>query len=1029
MVRDRALSAGAVQFTGAQSPIAVAAKAVKFDLVLAPASPAALQRFVYEVSSPRSSLYHHYLTEREFVRRFGPRRAVVGEAADWLRADGFTVTGDSGFVVSVTGPTSALQRLGYSVRPQLGPVDGAQVHGPRGLLVEGSPLVPVGLVGRLSAIVGLGDVARPRVMAARPVRAGHGRSRLLGGGARGAAAPGGPGQDGPTPGRPTPGGSRAKTATAPPTAQVASQPAACSAASNAAQQAGALTVDQVASHYDFTMIEALGQYGSGTTVALAEVDPLSTGDVQAYEACFGLSNQPTVVKVDGGPSPTFLGEADLDFEEVATMAPGATVDVYEAPATLSGILDSLNQIVSADKAQVVSMSLGVCEGPGDANVSGYETGMNTVLEEAAAQGQSVLAASGDDGSEGCFDGTAQAPSTSLSVDFPSSSPLVTAVGGTVLTDNGELAWNDCNGAGSIQCAEQISAQGGVGASGGGVSTVYHPGPTGQPVLKGSGGYRELPDVSAESGSNMGDFVEYYIGGSWQPYLGTSVATPIWASLVADRDAGCSAPSGDFNPALYAVYNAGGSYGTAFNLVDQGYPAQGGFTGGAGNNDYTQTNGGSYALGAGYNMVSGLGSPVATGLACPQVTGTYSARAGQQVTLTGVGLEGATIDFGSTAAHIVSESGTTATVVVPSGQGTVHLSASSGILGSSQKSATFTYTTGTGGTTTTSPTTTTTNGQVTTEGGGGPGSQTTTTTGNIASPVTSTTRSPVPTSTVPATSPGHRGGHGYWLVGQHGQVYSFGLGRSATSPHVPASTTVAAIAPTPDDKGYWLVSTTGQVFSAGDAHFYGDLSGLAAGVPGAGATRQLANPVIGIVPSPDGRGYLLVGANGEVLTFGDAQSAGTCALHGGCSGTVVSAVSGPTGGYWLVTASGRVYAYGGARPVGQCSPEVEAGHSAAVDAAATPDGRGLWVLLADATVCHTGDAGSYRPAVSNGAEGSPGASASAAKVTATAIVPAYGAAGYWVVTTTGSVLRFGDAPAVGDASGDHLDAPLVAAAGW
>jgi hypothetical protein len=633
--------------------------------------------------------------------------------------------------------------------------------------------------------------------------------------------------------------------------------------------------------------------------------------------------------------------------------------------------------------------------------------------------------------------------TSLSADYPASSPEVTSVGGTVATGTGELAWDDCNGTGNSNCATILTSEGGVGASGGGVSNLYKGGPQGQPVLAGTGGYREVPDVSANSGSNYGSGVEFYIQGQWQPYIGTSLATPLWAALVADRDSQCRAPTGDFNPALYSLYGGSGQgYGVAFNAIDQGYVPGPSFRPEAGSNDYTQSNGGAYAVGNGYNMATGIGSPIATGLACTEVSGDYSGPAGQQVTLSGVGLEDATISFGAQAATVVSETGTTATVVAPpapTGVTQVAISASS-LLGQGVHGATFTYSSGQSTTTTTSPTTTTssttapnTSTTLPIIGGGGgsppppPPALTTTTTAYVASPVTSTTQgAPSTTTTVPATTPGksaHRAGHGYWLVDGRGQVFSFGLGKVPAAPTVPSSEKVVAIVPTADDQGYWLVGADGRVSVAGDAKYHGDIPGLGVAPAGAKAAKRLAAPIVGLMPSADGSGYLLVGSKGALYSFGDARPAGSCAKKGRCAGAVVAAVANPGGkGYWLLTTSGHIYSFDGARSLAQCTSQVSTSRSSVVAAAATADGKGLWALLADGAVCHVGDATLYHQTAGPAPKGPKFG-------TGAAIVPLYGGPGYWVVTSTGQVLCYGAAPLVGDLAGHHLSTPLVAAAGW
>ena len=47
------------------------------------------------------------------------------------------------------------------------------------------------------------------------------------------------------------------------------------------------------------------------------------------------------------------------------------------------------------------------------------------------------------------------------------------------------------------------------------------------------------------------------------------------------------------------------------------------------------------------------------------------------------------------------------------------------------------------------------------------------------------------------------------------------------------------------------------------------------------------PIVGMVPSADGKGYFMVGSDGGVFTFGDAKFEGSCPGIGGCSGTAVA----------------------------------------------------------------------------------------------------------------------------------------------
>src|SRR5665213_1533028 len=88
---------------------------------------------------------------------------------------------------------------------------------------------------------------------------------------------------------------------------------------------------------------------------------------------------------------------------------------------------------------------------------------------------------------------------------------------------------------------------------------------------------------------------------------------------------------------------------------------------------------------------------------------------------------------------------------------------------------------------------------------------------------------------------------------------------------PATTTAGtpylasvAMAATPSGQGYWLVGLDGGVFSFGDAQFFGSLPSL----------HIVLHNIVGIAPTPDGHGYWLAGADGGIFAFGDAQYSGS-----------------------------------------------------------------------------------------------------------------------------------------------------------
>ena len=66
--------------------------------------------------------------------------------------------------------------------------------------------------------------------------------------------------------------------------------------------------------------------------------------------------------------------------------------------------------------------------------------MNTLFEQAQAEGQQWFFASGDTGTDGCRDG---AGNKHIAAGWPTSSPYVIGVGGTMIGAGGvEVAWND-----------------------------------------------------------------------------------------------------------------------------------------------------------------------------------------------------------------------------------------------------------------------------------------------------------------------------------------------------------------------------------------------------------------------------------------------------------------------------------------------------------------------------------------------------------------------------------------------------------
>jgi hypothetical protein len=157
--------------------------------------------------------------------------------------------------------------------------------------------------------------------------------------------------------------------------------------------------------------------------------------------------------------------------------------------------------------------------------------------------------------------------------------------------------------------------------------------------------------------------------------------------------------------------------------------------------------------------------------------------------------------------------------------------------------------------------------------------------------------------------------------------------------------VVGMAPTPDGKGYWLVAADGGVFNFGDAGFFGSM----------GAVR-LNQPIVGMAVTPDGGGYWLVASDGGIFNFGNAGFFGSMGAVRLNKPIVGMAATADGGGYWLVASDGGIFNLGDAGFYGSLG----AVHLNApiVGMAATHDGGGYWLAGADGGVFNVGDAGFY-----------------------------------------------------------------------
>ncbi len=769
--------------------------------------------------------------------------------------------------------------------------------GTTGFVPSAAPLVPRAVAESVSTIVGLSDTVRFEPSLDRD----PGRSIAAG---------------------PTTTGS-ATTGSATPFARPHAQPVACAKARAAAGNTY-WTADQIGRLYHVDALFAAGLTGKGRTIALLELGRSRPSDVNAYLKCFGLHNTVKVKKINGGAGSNVNGslEANIDIQEAASQAPGATIISYEAPNTPNGEYNAYNRIVDDNTAQVVSTSWGKCEALLEAEPDGsaFIDSLHTLYQQAAAQGQTVFAASGDTGSVDCYDGTTTPPSDTLQVDNPADDPFVTGVGGTALERAGlEPVWNDCEGRPGSSCAANGNKAGGGGQS------QHFSRPSWQPVAANATctTCRQVPDISANAGVGAMFYDSAFATppNVWTAVGGTSIAAPMMAGIIADVAQGCRGGRvGHLAPKLNALAKMD-VYGSALVDIKRGINWSNSTVETPGNNDLTRTHGNTWRTTKGFDLASGLGRPIASGIACPRISSVTPdhARAGSRVTLRGVGLERATIKFGGKKALVVSSRPLEAVVIAPRLEGTVRITASSAI-GTGSRSSLFSYPGNDSGRYRTAAS----DGRVYSFGGAP----------RYGAPDPPSVRAPIVGMAV------DRATGGYWLAAADGRVYNFHVPFYGGADQHPLNQPIVGIAATKEGDGYWLVARDGGIFSFGKARFYGSTGNI-----------RLNQPIVGISLAPRTGGYWLVARDGGIFAFNAPFYGSTGGMH--LNQPIVGIAANDTsGGYWLVASDGGVFAF--KAPFYGSTGDIRL-NQPITSMATTDDARGYRFVAADGGVFNFGDA--------------------------------------------------------------------------
>ena len=511
---------------------------VGFRVYLGWRNPAAADALAKAVSDPRSASYGQYVKPAEFRKQFAPSQVQVGAVQSWLRSQGFTVdyTPANNHYVAAEGTVGQAQAA-FGVSFGVYSVNGSDVRSP-----SADVSVPSSLADVVTAVVGLDDSAQfvqPDNAADRnaPPSAGFRNAPPLSDYWAQLLSP-----------YQFPAGYTQLGYTQPPLASVP-------------WTVKGYTPQQIKGAYGISSTYD----GAGQTVAIidAYASPTILADVNQWSTNRGLptmtSGQLQQVVAPGtyrrpnnprqDPS-GWYGEETLDVEAVHGMAPAAKIVFVGAPNNYRDLDAAMNHVVDGHLAQIVTNSYGF---PTELLPAGYVKPLEDTFIQAAAEGIGVYFSSGDNGDETSRFGTAVA-------DWPASSPWVTSVGGTALgidqanTRAVETGWGtsnyNCNTT-TLAC----SRTGWLYGAGGGVSQLFAEPWYQQGVVTLSG--RGIPDVAAladpQTGLLVGQTQTFPDGTHYDEFRlgGTSLASPIFAGLMALADQRAGTPHGFANPAFYA----------------------------------------------------------------------------------------------------------------------------------------------------------------------------------------------------------------------------------------------------------------------------------------------------------------------------------------------------------------------------------------------------------------------------------------------------------------------------------------------
>ena len=556
---------GFAQDAGAISPSQVMPR-LSLNFALTTAQRVDRDKLLAAQQNRRSPQYRKFLTPEEYADRFGLNTADIAKITTWLENNGFSniQAARSRASLSFSGTVAQVQAAFHtSLRAY-------SINGETHFANSGDPALPKALNGVVESVGGLHNFLA--------------KSNLV----RGGLLP----------------------------------------RFTSSSGTNYLAPDDWETIYDVKPLYSAGLDGSpitGQTYSIVVVgqSDVQTNDLSAFRTAAGLSAKlPTIQFVPGDNDPGLQsaggdqGESDLDLEWAGAIAKNASILFLTADSNPhGGAQDAIKYAIDNNVAPILSTSYGQCE---QDLAAGEFTTFNALFAQAATQGMTIVAPSGDAGAAACDTGTVA--THGLAVSFPASSQYVTGVGGTEFNPgNGSYfgSSNSANGGSAKSYIPEIAwNDGNQAASGGGASTLV----TKPSWQTGAGvpndGQRDVPDIALAASfkeygllfCNNGSCTNGFLNGSSTVAItgGTSAGPPTFAGVLALLVQETGTRVGLLNQNLYSL---AGISANAFHDITAGnnqVVCQGGSTG-CPTSVSTAVGQIGYSAGVGYDTVTGLGS--------------------------------------------------------------------------------------------------------------------------------------------------------------------------------------------------------------------------------------------------------------------------------------------------------------------------------------------------------------------------------------------------------------------------------------